>query len=509
MNLTTTSGGGGGYQVLGSPPATSPPFLSSTGDDLGNLSFDFDFDSNFSNWTNTTDEPTGLHYTVWQQAIIGIILSVIIGGTIIGNTLVILAVGLVKKLRTPSNILIVSLAVSDLSVAVLDMPFAAMYELRQVWTLGETVCDLWTSLDVMLCTASILNLCMISIDRYFVITRPFTYMIKRTPKLMALMITVAWVSSALISIPPLIGWKQEYIDGRCGVSNELGYQIYATIGAFYVPLTVMIVVYGRIFLISKRLSKSGASSHPAGRPADRPSGGSGGPGNWHIPPISALKRDSNEENHNFPNGSAKRCSKDSQDDSKREMLPKKNTKSKFQLKKFGHRQSRNNSKGGGESKATRTLGVIMGGFTLCWLPFFICALCKPFKINPPHWLEAFFMWLGFLNSFLNPIIYAKFNRDFRKPFKEILLFRCRGLNRKVRSDSYVDQYGGPLPLRDSIRRESNQANSRRESFLNPPSRRESTRPLPPAESIVRCNVQGETSVRLGNGAPLADGEATL
>jgi 5-hydroxytryptamine receptor 7 len=503
MSLTTASSAGEGNQALGIPPATSPLFLALT-DDLGN----FSLDSNFSNWTNTTAEPTDPYYKVWQQAIIGIILSAIIVGTIIGNSLVILAVGLVKKLRTPSNILIVSLAVSDLAVAVFDMPFAAMYELTHVWILGETVCDLWTSLDVMLCTASILNLCMISIDRYFVITRPFTYMVKRTPKLMALMITVAWVSSALISIPPLIGWKQEHKEGECGVSQELGYQIYATIGAFYCPLTVMIVVYGRIFLISNRLSKSEASSHRAGRAADRSGGGSGGPGNWHVPPVpSALKRDSNEENHNFPNGSAKRCSKDSQDDSRREMLPKKNAKSKFALKKFGQRGgNRQSSNKGGESKATRTLGVIMGGFTACWLPFFIVALLKPFKIFPPMWLDSFFLWLGFFNSFLNPIIYAKFNRDFRKPFKEILLFRCRGLNRKVRSDSYVDQYGGPLPLRDSIRRESN---SRRESFLNPPSRRESYRPVPPAESIVRCNVQGETTVRLGNGAPLADGEATL
>ena len=454
-----------------------------------------------------TPDASGSYYTPWQQAIVAMILSFIIVGTIIGNVLVILAVGLVKKLRTPSNILIVSLAVSDLCVALLDMPFATLYQVTNTWSLGETMCDLWVSLDVLLCTASILNLCMISIDRYFVITRPFTYMVKRTPKLMGLMITVAWVSSALISIPPLIGWKQEYIENQCSVSQELGYQIYATIGAFYCPLTVMIVVYGRIFRISARISKAEARSnytnpHPQMERSNMPKqqGGFSNP----------FKRDSNEENHNYPNGSAKRASKDSNDETRVEMLPKKNaSKPRFGFKGIGGKRQSNSINR--ESKATKTLGVIMGAFTACWLPFFILALIKPFKVVPPRWLDSTFLWLGFVNSFLNPLIYAKFNRDFRKPFKEILCFRCKGLNRKVRSDSYVDQFGaGPLNTRDSTRRD--ESNSRRESMLNPPpSRRESARPTTPtADSVVRCNPHGDlTTVTLGNGTPIADGEANL
>jgi len=58
-----------------------------------------------------------------------------------------------------------SLAVSDLLVAVLVMPPAVAYEVMGRWSYGQHVCDMWTSLDVMLCTASILNLCAISVDR--------------------------------------------------------------------------------------------------------------------------------------------------------------------------------------------------------------------------------------------------------------------------------------------------------------------------------------------------------
>ena len=104
-------------------------------------------------------------YTDWQVALIGAVCGLIVTGTVLGNVLVCTAVCIVRRLRTPSNLLIVSLAVSDLLVAVLVMPLAATYETTGSWQHGQPVCDMWTSLDVMLCTASILNLCAISIDR--------------------------------------------------------------------------------------------------------------------------------------------------------------------------------------------------------------------------------------------------------------------------------------------------------------------------------------------------------
>ena len=137
---------------------------------------------------NSTSIPYSMKYEPWTVAIILTICGTIVAGTILGNILVCIAVAIVRKLRTPSNLLIVSLAVSDLLVAILDMPFAAVYEVMDNWVLGQVACDTWTSLDVLLCTASILNLCMISIDRYFVITKPLQYAIKRTPARMALMI---------------------------------------------------------------------------------------------------------------------------------------------------------------------------------------------------------------------------------------------------------------------------------------------------------------------------------
>lgn len=74
-----------------------------------------------------------------------------------------------------------------------------------------------------------------------------------------------------------------------------------------------------------------------------------------------------------------------------------------------------------EKRATLILGLIMGSFILCWLPFFLLYILTPvidWKI--PHVGFAFAFWLGYMNSALNPVIYTIFNKDFRRAFRRIL-----------------------------------------------------------------------------------------
>lgn len=121
-----------------------------------------------------------------------------------------------------------------------------------------------------------------------------------------------------------------------------------------------------------------------------------------------------------------------------------------------------------ERKASTTLGIIMSAFTVCWLPFFMLALARPFidrdtdKETIPKTLTSLFLWLGYANSLLNPIIYATLNRDFRKPFQEILYFRCSSLNLMMREDFYHSQYGEPTSQRVVL---GNEGHCARESFL--------------------------------------------
>lgn len=194
-------------------------------------------------------------YSTLSTILLATVFMVVIFGTIVGNILVCVAVCLVRKLRRPSNYLIVSLAVSDLCVATIVMPVAMVYDLLGTWPFGPVVCDFWVSSDVLSCAASILNLCMISVDRYYAITKPLEYGVKRTPKRMLFCVFIVWMSAAFISLPPVLILGNEKTETSCSVSQNQGYQIYATFGSFYIPLTVMVVVYYKIFSAARKIVK--------------------------------------------------------------------------------------------------------------------------------------------------------------------------------------------------------------------------------------------------------------
>ncbi|KAE8742392.1 hypothetical protein FOCC_FOCC012079, partial [Frankliniella occidentalis] len=108
---------------------------------------------NASTWT----EHEELVHLV-QMVSVAVLLGLVILTTVIGNVFVIAAILLERHLQNVANYLILSLAVADLLVACLVMPLGAVYEVSQQWTLGPELCDMWTSSDVLCCTASILHL---------------------------------------------------------------------------------------------------------------------------------------------------------------------------------------------------------------------------------------------------------------------------------------------------------------------------------------------------------------
>ena len=242
----------------------------------------------------------------------------------------------------------------------------------------------------------------------------------------------------------------------------VGYQIYATICAFYLPISVMIVIYYRIYMVSSRIAKSEVHSRPSsirqreivtrstltvdqdpeeeGLDAERAARGSLAQAvSRATPPAPEINGGTNHTSNGGGNDASAAA----------KMLSLKRPRTRSTIRRFTRsRQSFKSSMR--ERKATRTLGVIMGAFTACWLPFFIVALIKPFYPDVPTWLSSLFLWLGYTNSFLNPIIYARFNRDFRGPFKDILLCRCAGINMRQRCESYAEQYGTGS-MRDSSR----------------------------------------------------------
>ncbi|KAJ8289431.1 hypothetical protein GJAV_G00001230 [Gymnothorax javanicus] len=364
---------------------------------------------------NATEEESGEPIPSWDETtLLGlqISLSALLGlvtlATVLSNAFVITTIFLTRKLHTPANFLIGSLAVTDLLVSILVMPISIVYTVSKTWTLGQIFCDVWLSSDITFCTASILHLCVIALDRYWAITDALEYSKRRTTKRAALMIAVVWVISICISMPPLF-WRQAKAHEElteCMVNtDQISYTIYSTFGAFYVPTVLLIILYGRIYVAARsRIFKSPSSRGKRFTTAQliqTSAGSSLCSLNSSVVQEAGIQAGGVGGSPIFTN-SVKVKLADSMLERKRICAAR-------------------------ERKATKTLGIILGAFIICWLPFFVgtlvMAICKDCWFNPV--LFDVFTWLGYLNSLINPVIYTAFNDEFKQAFQKLIKFkRC-------------------------------------------------------------------------------------
>nr|XP_046169324.1 D(2) dopamine receptor A-like [Oncorhynchus gorbuscha] len=183
-----------------------------------------------------------------------VLLVLLIFCVVFGNVLVCVAVSRERALQTTTNYLIVSLAVSDLLLAILVMPWGVYLEVVGEWRFSLIHCDILLTLDVMMCTASILNLCAISIDRYTAVAMPMLYNTRYSSRRrVALMIAVVWFLSFAISSPLLFGLNNTASreETKCAFADP-SFVVYSSVASFYVPFIVTLLVYAQICVVLRR-----------------------------------------------------------------------------------------------------------------------------------------------------------------------------------------------------------------------------------------------------------------
>ncbi|KAM6295796.1 D(2) dopamine receptor isoform 1-T1 [Aegotheles albertisi] len=406
------------------------------------------------------------------------LLTLLIFVIVFGNVLVCMAVSREKALQTTTNYLIVSLAVADLLVATLVMPWVVYLEVVGEWRFSRIHCDIFVTLDVMMCTASILNLCAISIDRYTAVAMPMLYNTRYSSKRrVTVMIAVVWVLSFAISCPILFGLNNTD-ENECIIANP-AFVVYSSIVSFYVPFIVTLLVYVQIYIVLRKRRKrvnTKRSSRCRDSDAQAPlkdkcthpedvklctvivkSNGSFQvnkrkvEAESHIeemememvsstsPPEKTTIKPSAPSNHQLVvpiashhgTNSTLQATLDSPGKVEKnghaketphiakvfEIQSMPNGKTRTSLKTVSRRKLSQQK----EKKATQMLAIVLGVFIICWLPFFITHILNMHcDCNIPPALYSAFTWLGYVNSAVNPIIYTTFNIEFRKAFMKIL-----------------------------------------------------------------------------------------
>lgn len=196
--------------------------------------------------------PLGGHQP-WEVVLIVLVTGTLSFITILGNLLVLISFRLNRQLRTISNYYLLSLAVADLILGTVSMNLYTANIIMGRWMLGHLACDLWLALDYVASNASVMNLLVISFDRYFSVTRPLTYRAKRTPKRAAMLITLAWVVSFVLWAPAILFWPnsegalKEKVNCSIPFLTEPSLTFGTAIAAFYLPVSIMVILYWRIY----------------------------------------------------------------------------------------------------------------------------------------------------------------------------------------------------------------------------------------------------------------------
>ncbi|XP_068422429.1 adenosine A2a receptor a [Clinocottus analis] len=294
--------------------------------------------------------------------------------SVLGNVLVCWAVCLNSNLQSITNFFVVSLAVADIAVGVLAIPFAIV--ISTGFCSNFYGCLFIACFVLVLTQSSIFSLLAIAIDRYIAIKIPLRYTSLVTGQRAQSIIAICWVLSIIIGLTPMMGWhqlsKSANITCPAGLMRclfeevvAMEYMVYFNFFAcVLIPLLMMLAIYLCIFMAARRQLK--------------------------LMEVKAVHGE----------------------------------KSRSTLQK--------------EVQAAKSLAIIVGLFAVCWLPLHIincftlfCPKCE----RPPPWIMYVAIILSHANSVINPFIYAYRIREFRQTFRKIIRRHILGKQELLESGS--------------------------------------------------------------------------
>ncbi|XP_012376121.2 trace amine-associated receptor 4-like [Dasypus novemcinctus] len=279
--------------------------------------------------------------------------------TVLGNAVVIISIAHFKQLHSPTNFLILSMATTDFLLSCVVMPFSMIRSVESCWYFGNLFCKVHSCCDIMLCTTSIFHLCFISVDRYYAVCDPLHYVLKITVPVIQVFLLISW------SIPIFFAFGLVFSE-----LNLIGVE----------DFVAAIDCAGLCVLIFNKLWGVLASFIAFFLPGSVMVG-------IYVHIFTVARKHAKQID---PGPEMKRVGSES----KRKASAK------------------------SESKATRTLSMVMGMFVLCWLPFFVLTITDPFiNFSTAEDLYNACLWLGYFNSTFNPIIYGMFYPWFRKALR--------------------------------------------------------------------------------------------
>ncbi|XP_029500248.1 trace amine-associated receptor 8c-like [Oncorhynchus nerka] len=288
-----------------------------------------------------------------------IFFSLISSVTVFLNLLVIISISHFKQLHTPTNLLILSLAVSDLLVGLIVIPVATVAIMESCWGFGEYFCVFQFYITFLCTTLSLGNLVLISIDRYVAVCDPLLYHSKIRITGTICCISITWCCCIIYDAVIIQNFVNVKTPSRCLtecfiVEGLIWVNIMYIVFIMVVPCSIILTLYMKIFVVARSQARKVFSKEAAS-----------------VSGVQTVQANKSER------------------------------------------------------KAAKTLGIVVFTYLLSWIPSLFIYFV--FSVIGDHLISYFTSYLAFVNSLINPIIYAFFYPWFKVTAKLILTLKIRRL----------------------------------------------------------------------------------
>lgn len=344
-------------------------------------------------------------------------MTLLIALAIVGNVGVILVVLRSPVLRSqPTYVFVLNLCVADLLGALAILPLAASTYAAGIWPYSAAICQLHAFFDSLFTTASVLAVCVISIERYYSIKLPLHYEVYMTGRLTVATLTLLWLWALLFAMFPLVGWgSYDYRPraARCSESTTCSYSyvLSSTLACFVLPALVTFIMYLSIYRIARHTA---LQVHPQVS------------GQTTVQQAYDGCSRSNVDRGGDDSGVS--CS------SRANAVHDVSIVVVDDLPAIvrSHETAPAVVSGGGRAKtsyckATRTLLVITVLYSSLWGPHWLFGLIASSTSQPVRHadvVEPIAVWLGFASFAVNPLVYGLLNRTIRETLLS-MIDQCR------------------------------------------------------------------------------------
>ena len=373
-------------------------------------------------FANHSDRSSTVHKISTASLVSVVAMACTMVFAIFGNVLVMIAVRRTKSLRTTAAILVVNLALVDLSITVTIVPFVMTLAVTQQWVLPVAICKLTGFINAFLTAGQIMALLHISVNRYIAVAHPHSYESRCNKQGTVITVLLGWFYSLIWTLLPFFGWgKLGFIQGTlfCNIvwSEEMSYAITVQVMCYFIPSILAGVLYLNVYkhvrLQSKRIFEKTMSLELSQREvkdrieSSRSNSEAGTP--RAVRSVTFDNLAASIDNVNIA------ASTDNITASETGFSDLRNTSTMSRAKRSRRRKLM-------ETRVTKMLLAVVMAFVFCWIPRGIANLWAIFEGREavPRALEYSSTVFVFFNAAVNPVLYGALHQDFQRAFRRII-----------------------------------------------------------------------------------------